>query len=103
MWRRYEENCKALTMLTHHYFIPPFPVYPNLDQLGQHFNSVRVHTYSYPQHMNMYSNTFYIYNMDVEKKEGNCKASTISTCHYFTPPSPDYVNPVNFLASSVTV
>jgi hypothetical protein len=67
MWRRTKWYSTASTLATHHYFIPPSPDYPNLGQLGQQCKSVRVPPYAYPQHMNM-PKTFYIYNMDVEKK-----------------------------------
>ncbi len=53
MLRNSEGSCTPSTMSTHHYFTPLSPDYPNLGQLGQQCNSVRRHSYVYPQHMNM--------------------------------------------------
>ena len=73
-------------------FTPSSPDYPNLGQLdGQQCNSAKVHPYAYPQHMNMLKHFLYIqYGCG---QEVSCiVAPTMSTCHYFTPPSPDYPN-----------
>ncbi len=65
MWTRSEWYSTASTMSTHHYFTSPSPDNPNLSQLLGQNSSVRVHPCAHPQHMN---NTFYEYNMDVDKE-----------------------------------
>jgi hypothetical protein len=65
---------------THHYFTTPSPDYPNLDQLvDQQCNSAIGCTHMPIHSIWMCSNTFYIYNMDVEKSEWYFTASTLST------------------------
>jgi hypothetical protein len=71
---------------------PPSPDYPNLGQLGQQCNSARVHPYAYPQHMNVLKHFLCIQYGCGEEVSGSCTASTMSTHHYFIPPSPDYPN-----------
>jgi hypothetical protein len=73
-----EKNTTS-TISMRHCFNLPSPHYPNLGQLdGQQCNSVRVHPYAYPQHMNMLKHFLCIKYM--------------STGHCFTPSSPHYPN-----------
>ncbi len=90
------------TMSTHHYFTPPSSDYPNLGQLGQQCNCLRVLPYAYPQHMNVLKHFLYIQNGCGEEVRGVVQPQPCQQNHYLPPPSPDYQIWVS-LARSVTM
>ena len=73
-------------------FHSPSPGYPNLGQLSQQCNSVRVHTYSLSTSYAC-AQTLSIYTIWMwRRSEGSCTASTMSKRHYSTMTSPDHPN-----------
>jgi hypothetical protein len=58
--KRSEWYSFASTMSTRHYFSLQSPCDPDLGQLDQQCNSIRVPTYAYPQHMNVLKHFLFI-------------------------------------------
>ena len=89
-------------LFQHVIILPHHPqINPNLGQLGQQCNSVRVHPYDYPQHMNMLKHFLYIQQYECgEVRSGIVQPQPCQ--HVIILPHHPQITQVN-LANSVTV
>jgi hypothetical protein len=82
----------------------PSPDYPNLDQLSQQCNSVRVPTYAYPRHMNVLKHfLYYLHYGCGEEVSGSLLWPKLCQHVIISPPNPQITLTWVNLASSVTV